>query len=243
MEPSRENTGHSPDQGRTLVVMAKAPRPGMVKTRLARQLPVEAVTELYGCLLDDTLALAGSLGTVELAIMCPASDVEELSTLARGAAGVVAQTGHGLAAGLASVFTHFTASGRQRVVAFNSDSPHLPAMVLESAFEALLAFDVVVGPTHDGGYYLVGAKAAHPELFEGDGMGTGKALDRLLARAGAMQLSVGFTAPFYDIDVAPDLLRLAAELQLAPARAPRTAAWIKRWGQVLTQLPPGAEDP
>ena len=55
----------------------------MVKTRLAQSLPVEAVTELYRCLLDDTMALARSLGTVDVAIMCPASDVEELTRLAR----------------------------------------------------------------------------------------------------------------------------------------------------------------
>jgi rSAM/selenodomain-associated transferase 1 len=232
---SGENTAHSANGSRTLVVMAKAPRPGMVKTRLAQSLPVEAVTELYRCLLDDTMALAGSLGTVEVAIMCPASDVEELTQLARGTMGVVAQKGEGLAAGLNSVFAHFAAPGRQRVVAFNSDSPHLPASVLECAFEALTAHDIVVGPTHDGGYYLVGAKTTHPALFENDGMGTKSALDALLARARTMQLSVGFTDPFYDIDVAADLMRLAAELRLAPARAPRTAAWLKQWGQVVAQ--------
>ena len=69
---------------------------------------------------------------------------------------VVAQTGAGLAAGLTSVFTQFP--GR-RTIAFNSDSPHLPRSVLEDAFETLATHDVVVGPTHDGGYYLVGAKA------------------------------------------------------------------------------------
>src|SRR6266849_7790407 len=135
---------------RTLVVMAKAPKPGMVKTRLAQGLPVEAVTELYRCRLDDTMALARSLGTVEVAIMCPASDVEELTRLARGVVGIVAQKGEGLAAGLASVFAHFATPGRQRVVAFNSDSPHLPRSVLEDAFESLATHDVVVGPTHDG---------------------------------------------------------------------------------------------
>src|SRR5712671_6707076 len=160
MESSSGKTAHSPNRGRTLVVMAKAPRPGKVKTRLAQGLPIEAVTELYCCLLDDTLALARSLGTVEVAIMCPASDVEELTQLARGDVEVVAQKGEGLAAGLNSVFAHF-AMGRQRVVAFNSDSPHLPPSILESAFEALNEHDVVVGPTHDGGYYLVGAKEAH----------------------------------------------------------------------------------
>src|ERR1700680_125702 len=176
MESSSENTAHSPSRDRTLVVMAKAPRLGMVKTRLAQSLPVEAVTELYCCFLDDTMALARSLGTVEVAIMCPASDVEELTRLARGVVGVVAQKGEGLAAGLTSVVAHFAAPGLQRVVAFNSDSPHLPASVLGSAFEALTGHDVVVGPTHDGGYYLVGAKAAHPTLLDGAGTGTNSAL-------------------------------------------------------------------
>ncbi|MGA8440303.1 MAG: TIGR04282 family arsenosugar biosynthesis glycosyltransferase [Candidatus Sulfotelmatobacter sp.] len=209
--------------------MAKAPKPGRVKTRLTRSLPVDAVTELYRSLLDDTMALTSSLRAVDVAIMCPASDTEELTRLTRGAVTVVAQQGQGLAAGLISVFAHFAASGRQRVVAFNSDSPHLPASVLESAFEALIGHDVVVGPTHDGGYYLVGAKAAHPALFDGHGMGTKSALEVLLARARELQFSVGYTEPFYDIDVEDDLTRLAAELRLAPARAPRTAAWLKHW--------------
>ena len=81
MQSSRESTAHSANRSRTLVVMAKAPRPGMVKTRLTRSLPVEAVTELYRCLLDDTIALARSLGAVEVAIMCPASDVERANAV------------------------------------------------------------------------------------------------------------------------------------------------------------------
>ncbi len=231
MEPGQRNLN---SRDRVLVIMAKAPRPGMVKTRLAQSLPVEAVTELYRCLLDDTLALASSLDDVEVAIMCPASDVEELTHVARGTIDVVAQEGKGLAAGLTSVFAHF-AHDRQRVVAFNSDSPHLPASVLRTAFEALVAHDVVVGPTHDGGYYLVGATAANPALFNSDGMGTNSALDALLARARRLQLSVGFTDPFYDIDLEGDLAQLAAELRLAPSRAPRTATWLKRWRQIVPE--------
>jgi uncharacterized protein len=214
----------------TLVVMAKAPRPGMVKTRLAQSLPVDAVTELYCCLLNDTIALGRSLGMVEVAIMCPAADVEELVRLANGVVKVVAQEGKGLAAGLTSVFAHF-AKENHRVVAFNSDSPHLPPPVLRAAFETLNSHDVVVGPTHDGGYYLVGAKAAHTALFRGDGMGTTSALDTLLARARTQQLSVGFTDTFYDIDVMDDLSRLTAELRLDPKRAPRTAVWLAEWAQ------------
>jgi uncharacterized protein len=235
VESSSQAVASSRNRDRVLVIMAKAPRRGMVKTRLAQSFLAEAVTELYRCLLDDTLTLARSLSDVEVAIMCPAPDVEELARLVR-TVDVVAQKGEGLAAGLTSVFAHFAAPGRQRVVAFNSDSPHLPASVLESAFEALTGHDIVVGPTHDGGYYLVGAKAAHSALFDDDGMGTKSALEALLARARGLQLSVGFTDPFYDIDVESDLNQLAAELRLAPARAPRTAVWLKQWEQAVAQL-------
>ncbi len=238
MESPRENTPRSPNVTRTLVVMAKAPKPGMVKTRLSPSLPVAAVTELYRSLLNDTIALAHSVKMVDVAILCPASDVDELRRLAPSVS-VVGQKGQGLAAGLNSAFSHFAAVARQRVVAFNSDSPHLPVSILENAFETLAGHDVVVGPTHDGGYYLVGAKASHAGLFDGDSMGTNSALEALLARAHASRLSVGFTDPFYDIDVAGDLNRLAAELELAPARAPRTALWLKQWAPAVAQLRTG----
>jgi hypothetical protein len=186
------------------------------------------------------------LRDVEVAIMCPESDVNELAQLAGSEASVVAQQGEGLAAGLTSVFRHFTLDDRRqdalrrRVIAFNSDSPHLPRSVLEDAFETLGANDVVVGPTHDGGYYLVGAKASHPTLFANDGMGTSSAFERLLSRAKSLGLSVGSAETFYDIDVADDLTRLAEELRADPARAPRTAAWLKEWETVLPQLRNGA---
>src|ERR1700685_1051131 len=162
MRPSSETVARSSGSDRVLVIMAKAPRPGAVKTRLTTSLSPEAVTAFYCCLLDDTLALARSLSDVDVAIMCPVSDVNELGQLAGNGVGVVAQKGEGLAAGLTSVFAHFATPRGQH--------------------------DVVVGPTHDGGYYLVGAKAAHPALFNGDGMSTKSALDALLARAHGLQL-------------------------------------------------------
>jgi uncharacterized protein len=227
---------------RTLVIMAKAPKPGLVKTRLMASLPSPAVTALYRCLLEDTLALATSLTRVDVSVMCPASDQDELEHLLGDKAQVVPQKGEGLAAGLTSVFRHFTASGRH-VIAFNSDSPHLAPSVLHNAFEILATHDVVVGPTDDGGYYLVGAKAAHPALFENDRMGTRSALDTLLTCTEALKLSTGFTETFYDIDVANDLILLERELQLAPAKAPRTAAWFGEWQQTVAQLRLGTGGP
>src|ERR1700751_2690312 len=238
MKSANEIAVRSSGSDRVLAIMAKAPRPGAVKTRLTPSLSPEAVTAFYCCLLDDTLALARSLGDVEVAIMCPDSDVNELAKLAGSAATVVAQKGEGLAAGLTSVFVHFAEHLQRRTIAFNSDSPHLPRRVLEEAFETLAAHDVVIGPTHDGGYYLVGAKSSYPALFARDGMGPSTSLERLLSRARTLGLSVGFADPFYDIDVPEDLTRLAAELRLAPARAPHTAAWIKEWERLCGEDPP-----
>jgi rSAM/selenodomain-associated transferase 1 len=235
MKSSSETPVRPSGSDRVLVIMAKAPRPGQVKTRLAPSLSPEAVTGFYSCLLDDTLALARSLVNVEVALMCPESDVTELAQLADNKASVVAQKGEGLAAGLTSVFAHFAGRHQRRTIAFNSDSPHLPRSVLEDAFETLATHDLVVGPTYDGGYYLVGAKASHPTLFARDGMGTRSALERLLSHARTLELSVGFAATFYDIDVVDDLTRLAGELRLAAARAPRTAAWLKEWELVAGQ--------
>lgn len=229
MLSSNPKIAESRNSNRILVIMAKAPRAGAVKTRLAQNLPPSAVVDFYRCLLNDTMALAKSLDGVEVAIMCPACDVDDLAVVADEAVRVVAQTGEGLAAGLTSVFAQYATAGRRRVIAFNSDSPHLPRTVLEGAFGALASFDLIVGPTYDGGYYLVGATASYPELFVGSGMGTASALEELLSRARALRLSVGFTDTFYDIDVPADISRLAAELEAAVDRAPRTAAWLKQW--------------
>ena len=104
--------------------------------------------------------------------------------------------GDGLAAALTSVFAHFGDTGYSRIVAFNSDSPHLPTTILQAAFQLLENCDVVVGPTHDGGYYLVGAKMSHPRLFTTDAMGTANALEALLTKARALGISVRLTDPF-----------------------------------------------
>ena len=239
MQPPSQKSRRSSQSDCSLVIMAKAPKPGMVKTRLAQDVPLEAVIQLYRCLLDDTIALAQSLPNVETAIMCPASDVDDLARFTENAVRVVGQNGQGLAAGLTSVFAYFADEGR-RVVAFNSDSPHLPASALKSAFETLTRCDVVVGPTHDGGYYLVGAKASHPRLFDGDGMGTSSALELLLERVRTLGLSVHLADPCYDVDVISDLIRLQAELQFSPPKAPRTAAWLAQWRPLVGQLNPGA---
>jgi rSAM/selenodomain-associated transferase 1 len=211
-----------------VVVMAKAPREGFAKTRLTGAYPARDVVQLSECMLRDTLALVQELPRVRVAVMCPSGDVSEIEARLPAGVQVVGQSGQGLAAALASAFERFVPECG-RVVAVDSDSPHLPLAILRSAFELLETSEVVVGPTEDGGYYLVGASAVHPHLFELAPLGTGNARDALLERASALGLSVALTEAAYDVDVPADLRRLAAELRIDPARAPRTAALLASW--------------
>ncbi len=211
-----------------VVVMAKAPREGFVKTRLTGAYRPCDVVQLSECMLRDTLALVQPLRPVHVAVMCPSEDVADIAARLPAGIDVVGQRGSGLAAALVSAFECFV-PGFRRVIALDSDSPHLPLAILQSAFELLETNEVVVGPTEDGGYYLVGAAAVHSRLFDSAPLGTGNARDALLGNARALGLSVAFTEPWYDVDVPADLRRLAAELRTEPARAPRTAALLASW--------------
>jgi uncharacterized protein len=211
---------------RLLVVMAKAPRPGHVKTRLLGDLDGDAVVALYRCLLEDTLDLAASIGGTHVALMCPAGDRGALLSWLGQERDVIEQPGTGLADALEATLALGTSRGAASIIAFNVDSPHVPPRLLEAAFEALGDHDLVVGPTDDGGYYLVGARQGQPGLFDPSRLGTGRALDALLARAAERCLRVAVTDTWYDVDVAADLGRLSEDLSRGGPNAPRTRAFL-----------------
>jgi uncharacterized protein len=200
------------DHDRVLAIMAKAPRAGHVKTRLASACPSMGVLPLYRALIEDTVALARTVG-VNVAVVCPLGDAEEVAAWLPSDVRVVSQRGQGLADGLASAF-EFLCEPPRRVIAFNGDGPHL---------------DLVFGPCDDGGFYLVGATRTHAGLFDPYAMGTGSALAALIAQTRRLGLSSAITAEHYDVDVPADLARLASELLTRPERAPRTAALLAQW--------------
>jgi uncharacterized protein len=210
---------------RALIIMAKAARAGHVKTRLAARLPADAVVDLYRCMIEDTVDLARGAAADATAIICPAADVADLAAWLP-AIEIVGQQGEGLAAGLLSAFRIFIGRGYRSVVAIDGDSPQLPPETIDQAFRLLTGADLVVGPTIDGGYYLVGSRSVQAELFDTQRMGTGGALDSLMATAQVLGLRVAMTETAYDVDEAEDLTRLASELALFPHRARRTAKWL-----------------
>lgn len=228
------------DESRVLAIMMKAPRLGRVKTRLATVQPPERILTFYRALVEDTIDLARAIRVHAVAV-CPAGDEIDVAGWLPNDIDVLSQQGVGLAAGLRSAFAQLCDSGR-RVIAFNADSPHLPPGTIESAFDALLTDDLVVGPCDDGGYYLVGAKRPYPALFDATAMGRDSACATLLAEAARLRLRVALSAEHYDIDLPTDMMRLAADLAREPWRASRTATILAGWGLDGAYHPKAASD-
>jgi rSAM/selenodomain-associated transferase 1 len=209
----------------TLAIMAKAPREGQVKTRLRGALGSRRATALYACMLADTFGLAARArserGGLRVALCyAPEDAAAELAAMGLGYDRAFAQRGADLGARLANCFRDALGAGAEAVVVAGADSPTLPVERVAEAFDALAGgADVVLGPTEDGGYYLVGARRLHEPLFRDVAWSTDRVLAVTLERARSHGLGVRLLEPWYDVDEPADLDRLRRDA--APGSACR----------------------
>ena len=211
-----------------LLVVAKEPVAGQVKTRLGNTFDSETTAAFYRCLIEDTLELTRRVPNVDRGVVYTPESAGEAFAQMVGRADFVLTPQHGpdLGTRLANAFRDFIERGHERVVIVDSDSPTLPVQYLETAFALLDEHDVVFGPCEDGGYYLVGARAVHPGLFAGVRMSTPTVLEETLERARELGLRTGLLPVWYDVDLPADVERLRLELQAAPERAVHTARFF-----------------
>jgi len=200
-----------------LIIMAKEPLAGRVKTRLCPPYSSEEAAQLYQCFLLDTFELAARLQGVTATVAYFPSEAEKtFKSMVPSTFELTPQRGNNLGERLSNAFEQLFSLGYEQVVAIGADSPTLPLVYMRRSFELLPRADLVLGPSTDGGYYLIGMKAPHRDLFVGVTMGTDKVLLQTLERASQAKLRVSLLPPWYDIDAADDLKRLAAELRVVP---------------------------
>ncbi|HET6315582.1 MAG TPA: TIGR04282 family arsenosugar biosynthesis glycosyltransferase, partial [Chloroflexota bacterium] len=144
-----------------------------------------------------------------------AQDGETLRTLLPDGVEHVAQRHTGLEAALREAFAYGFDRGHERVVLVDSDSPTLPLGILRDACTGLEDHDVTIGPSADGGYYLLGLREPHGELFDGIAWSTHRVYEQTLDRAAG--LKVRSLQEWYDVDTPEDLRRLEADLAHQPA--------------------------
>ena len=211
-------------RGGVVYVVAKAPHAHEAKTRLCPPLNPEQAALLAEAFLLDTLNVVRH-ATLQARIIC--RDAAEQATLERivtGLAPVCIQAGTGLGNALESAFLQGLADGFTAVAVLGADSPTLSPEVLRQAFNVLVDdADVALGPSEDGGYYLLAASALHTQLFRDMEWSTSEVTRKTLARCQAAGLRTHRLPTWYDVDDPTSLARLETELLHTPSGvAPNT---------------------
>jgi rSAM/selenodomain-associated transferase 1 len=217
-----------------LLVFAKEPVAGRVKTRMVPPLSPQQAADLYAVLLQDVLTATGrialELGLIPTLVVHPPDATHVLARSAPSEFRVVPQRGVNLGERMAWAIREAAAAGADRILLRGSDSPALDRERIAAVLAALDPFDLAVSPDLDGGYNLIGLRRPAPGLFDHP-MGTRTALEDTLANAAALGLRAEVGRPSFDIDTADDLARLAAERVGADsasiaALCPRTLAFL-----------------
>lgn len=213
-----------------VAVMAKVPGLGPVKSRLHAALTPERATELYRCFLLDRLdGVAALSGIRPVVAVTPPEGREILAALAPPRFRLIVQCGVDLGERLANLLTGLLGEGHPGAIAIDSDSPTLPMSYVTEAATQLEdgGADVVLGPSEDGGYYLIGLRAPQPALFEDMPWSTERVLALTVERARGRRLGIHLLPEWFDVDTEPDLRRLHAEMTAAGDGPARTFAFVR----------------
>jgi rSAM/selenodomain-associated transferase 1 len=211
-----------------LVVLAKAPRPRLVKTRLCPPLEPEQAAALYECMLDDVLeesaAACSAAGSALYVTVYPDDAAPSIAQRVPSSARVLVQRGADLAARMQYAIAQAAAAGFEQIVLRGSDSPALPRSSIVQAFDALVGSDLALSRDVDGGYALLAVRRPHPGLLD-HAMSTDSVANDTLSNATRMGLRCRELEPGFDLDTADDLVRLQqARPQLPPGLCRRTLA-------------------
>lgn len=214
-----------------LIVFAKAPRPGLVKTRLCPPYTLDECADLYREMLSDvlqaTLGFARHLELEPVLAFHPPNAPNELIALAPAGYRLHAQRGEGLGERMAFAASEAFAAGAERVLIRGSDSPAMGRSVLEAAMGELdRGADVVLTPDQGGGYAAVGLKTSDSRLFDLP-MSTESVFEQTMARAKALGWKATATQPVFDIDLVGDLqlFKSVSEAELSNL-CPRTIEYL-----------------
>lgn len=145
------------------------------------------------------------------------------------------QRGADLGAKMFHCFADLHSAGRKRSLILGTDSPTLPAEIIEEAVDALGANDAVLTPVEDGGYCLIGVREPHPEMFAGVSWSTANTLGETEAALRHCGWSVYLTRGWYDVDTPRDLVRLSRDERTPP----RTRVWLAEHAELVDGIVSG----
>lgn len=196
------------DQTTALIVFVKYPSPGRVKTRLAKEIGEDAAAQCYRLMAQECIERYRSIPATHCMIYYDPVEEEGryrqwlgsgLDYIPQGPGNLGDRLAHGFVAALERF---------PQAIALGTDSPTLPPQNIESAARALASRDVVIGPTEDGGYYLIGLKSFDPRLFQEIAWSTDQVFAQTQQRCQQAKLTTLALPPWFDVDTQADLQRL-----------------------------------
>ena len=213
-----------------LIVFAKYPVPGKVKTRLIPALGAEGAAQLYTAFLHDAIQQYRTLDVdIRLYLDPPARSLHQAIDL--DGITVHHQQGAGLGARMLHAFLESFAVGYESLVIIGTDHPTLPSAFVEQAFVLLRERrQISIGPSEDGGYYLLGMNDFYPLLFEDMTYSHADVFMDTLERAAECQAQVNILPTWYDVDTPAELARLRTDLGANPDQAPTTVTTLASLG-------------
>lgn len=190
-----------------ILFFVKYPTPGGVKTRLAEQIGPDAAAGLYRSFVADIIATLKSLDADIKIVFAPPENKDQFQQWLGKNYSYIPQLGKDLGQRMKNAFPQAFREGFKNVIVIGSDSPDLPQEHLELAFTALDKSDAVVGPSSDGGYYLIGftRDTFLPEVFERISWSSDKVLEQTTNTLTRYSRSLHLLPQWHDVDTLPDL--------------------------------------
>jgi hypothetical protein len=222
---------------RALIIMAKFPEAGRVKTRLQGALSPPECADLARYFLLDAINKAKSVCDNVILAYSPPEKLSAFRQMLPAGLAYHAQIDGDLGARMAGAFQFAFSGGADAVLMIGTDSPAFPASVIADSFAALdeagngaAAADAALGRTDDGGYYLIGLRKFHARAFADVEWSSAETYAQTARNISALGLKLWEAPAYYDIDEPPDLERLRSELTgstKAQDSAPATAAYLR----------------
>jgi rSAM/selenodomain-associated transferase 1 len=212
---------------KAIIIMAKVPRPGSVKTRLRPFLNDGQCAELATAFLRDAETRAKCETDNTIVAFDPPSRKKELEALLYRKHVLIEQAGKGLGERMSNAFESAFESGFAQVVMIGTDSPGMPQDSISMAFRLLKnGSDAVLGKTMDGGFYLVGLTGSNRRIFENVDWGTERTAVQTVRNMDVLGLKISYVNDWKDVDRPTDLEELNRELTADSGPAPETYKWL-----------------
>ncbi len=195
------------DNKNCILFFVKYPAPGKVKTRLAKDLGLAVATELYRNFALDILATLQNLNINFKIVFAPADSKDQFQQWLGKEYSYIPQAGQHLGQRMKNAFVQAFSEGFKDVIVIGSDSPDLPEVLLRGALSVLDAHDVVIGPSSDGGYYLIGftRNTFLPEAFERVSWSSNKVFEQTVNILKQHRQSLYLLPQWHDVDTLADL--------------------------------------